>query len=71
MQLLSPESHEVEIQPCAESPSSSADGQPVARPAAATGAGLADRVSKLEAEVAELRAEVRRLSGASGGGGAV
>jgi uncharacterized protein YceH (UPF0502 family) len=54
-QLLCPESYEVEETPIAGEPASVAASPP-------KGGGLADRVSKLESEVAELRDALNRIA---------
>lgn len=60
VQVLAPEAHEVDIAPAACAPDASA-----ARAAQPSG-GLADRVTKLEAEVTQLRNALRRLAASVG-----
>jgi uncharacterized protein YceH (UPF0502 family) len=55
VQLLAPEAHEVEMAPAAPAP----EKAEVSAPAAS---GLAERVTRLEAEVAELRDALNRLA---------
>jgi uncharacterized protein YceH (UPF0502 family) len=55
MQLLCPDLHEVEIQPCAT------ESEPE-RTVTPAGGGLSERVARLETEVAELREQLRRLA---------
>ena len=60
VQLLAPDAHEVEIAPTACAPS---DARPSAGP---PDAGLSERVTKLEAEVAELRQALQKLAASLG-----
>jgi uncharacterized protein len=58
VQLLAPDAHEVEIAPTACAPDEAGATPKITE----TGGGLADRVAKLEAEVAQLRESLNRLA---------
>jgi uncharacterized protein YceH (UPF0502 family) len=58
VQLLATDAHEVEIAPTACAPGEAG----ATLKATATGGGLADRVTKLEADVAQLRESLNRLA---------
>ena len=62
VQLLAPDAHEVDIAPAACAPAEA--GAPAK--VTATSGGLADRVAKLEAEVAQLRESLNRLAASLG-----